>query len=240
MQSTHGCSIDGCEQKHRARGLCSTHYNRLARTGTTEVSPSAPARHCSVEECGLEHYALGACRGHYRQLKRGVRLTPLVERYRVSRSASREERLRAYTSKSPECWDWTGPVDAYGYGAIWSNGARAKAHRVAYEIANGSIPPRMQIDHMCGNRRCVRPEHLQVVTNKENQENRLLGSNNKSGARGVHWDKRSKRWIAVVRHHGRRYQAGTFDSFDEANRAAIAKRDELYTNNLSDHRSTQT
>lgn len=62
------------------------------------------------------------------------------------------------------CMDFEGPVAANGYGrhgAIW-------AHRLAYEIAYGPIPSGLHIDHACANRRCVRPEHLEAVTQQEN------------------------------------------------------------------------
>jgi hypothetical protein len=55
-----------------------------------------------------------------------------------------------------------------GYGKFWRDGKTVSAHRVAYELFVGPIPAGMQIDHLCRNRLCVRPEHLQLATVREN------------------------------------------------------------------------
>jgi len=62
------------------------------------------------------------------------------------------------------CWPWTGRVNRNGYGYF----GRTTAHRVAWEIARGPIPAGHDIDHICRNRACVRPSHLEPVTRSEN------------------------------------------------------------------------
>lgn len=73
------------------------------------------------------------------------------------------------------CWLWVGASYGRGYGGVrWgvttrSGKARpAAAYRVLYEVFRGPIPPKYQIDHLCRNRRCVNPQHLDVVTCREN------------------------------------------------------------------------
>lgn len=62
------------------------------------------------------------------------------------------------------CWQWTGAVQSKGYGSIGQGGRTFLTHRVAYELLVGEIPTDRQIDHLCRNKRCCNPAHLDVVT----------------------------------------------------------------------------
>lgn len=66
------------------------------------------------------------------------------------------------------CWEWTGALHKAGYGELFVEGKRQRAHRLVYEALVGPIPAGMHLDHLCRNRRCVRPDHLEPVTPKEN------------------------------------------------------------------------
>ncbi len=66
------------------------------------------------------------------------------------------------------CWLWTGPKNKDGYGNHSENHKVVKAHRWSYEYHKTPIPEGMQIDHICRNRACVNPDHMEVVTKKEN------------------------------------------------------------------------
>ena len=66
------------------------------------------------------------------------------------------------------CWIWQGASAPNGYGKITSNYKTLSAHRYMYENLVGAVPIGMQLDHLCGNKLCVNPQHLEVVTCGEN------------------------------------------------------------------------
>ena len=78
------------------------------------------------------------------------------------------------------CWMWLGQVNQWGYGHFRRTpradrpgpSATVKAHRFAYELLIGPIPAGLTLDHLCGRRACVRPDHLEPVTNAENLRRR--------------------------------------------------------------------
>lgn len=66
------------------------------------------------------------------------------------------------------CWEWTGYVNPKGYGNYRRGGRTHWVHRLAWELLVGPIPDGLEIDHLCRNRRCVNPDHLEPVTRSEN------------------------------------------------------------------------
>lgn len=82
-----------------------------------------------------------------------------------------ETRLWSRVTVKPGCWEWTGAVTHNGYGQIGLGGAggkRVRVHRLAYELRNGPIQAGLEIDHLCRNRRCCNPAHMEAVTREEN------------------------------------------------------------------------
>lgn len=138
-------------------------------------------RICSEPDCDRPVYARGMCRRHYRKTGRcqdcGV---PVLAKAARCFPCSLLMRPVTYRSPEPEyviedrghstpCWIWQRNLTTLGYGLhIWA-GTRRLAHRVVFEATRGPIPEGLQLDHLCRNPSCVNPDHLEPVTNAENQ-----------------------------------------------------------------------
>jgi hypothetical protein len=75
---------------------------------------------------------------------------------------------RIAVGQADECWPFTGSLTTSGYGTFSFDGERHQAHRVTYTLTNGPIRPDLHLDHLCRNRRCCNPAHLEPVTCLEN------------------------------------------------------------------------
>ena len=80
--------------------------------------------------------------------------------------------------KTETCWNWLGSVSDSGYGLFRYMGKTQKAHRVSYILFHGSIDPQLVIDHLCKNKACVNPKHLDLVLQVENVRRGLAGKIN--------------------------------------------------------------
>jgi hypothetical protein len=73
-----------------------------------------------------------------------------------------------YTVLANGCWQWLGAKIGRGYGVMASKSGSRLVHRLSYEHFIGPIPDALTIDHLCRNKACVNPMHLEAVTNKVN------------------------------------------------------------------------
>ena len=67
-----------------------------------------------------------------------------------------------------DCWPWTAGRSSEGYGRYVMHGGTLNTHRIAWEDLNGPIPDGLSIDHLCRNRACQNPAHMEPVSPEEN------------------------------------------------------------------------
>lgn len=75
--------------------------------------------------------------------------------------------------RSRSCWLWTA-AKSDGYGLFWFGGKLVAAHRFVYAALVGAIPDDREVDHVCRKRHCVRPDHLRLLSHRDNV---LAGAN---------------------------------------------------------------
>jgi hypothetical protein len=115
----------------------------------------------------------------------------------------------------------TGNVDEKGYVRIEIDGKRYRAHRLAYLWMNGEWP-NASIDHKDRNKADNRWDKLRLANPSQQAANQGLSRRNKSGCKGVYWDKERGVWRAIIEVNGRERNLGRFRDFEKA---VAARRD---------------
>ena len=147
------CSQDGCERRVKARGVCTKHWQELR---------AAEGFICSIDGCSAALSSGGLCNRHWQE--RYKRDRPKAYR----KGLEPEARFWMKVNPTGFCWEWTGALDDAGYG-VFNTGTKVdRAHRLSYEYLVGAIPGGKHIDHLCRNRKCCNPDHLEPVDPIEN------------------------------------------------------------------------
>lgn len=137
--------------------------------GSFANSPSAvvgaPCKH--RDGCQKSAYATGLCRMHYDRVRRYGGVGPVGM---IGKRAPLEERffnhvrvggpMPRFNPRLGACSIWTGYVHPSGFGAIWRGHSLIYVHRLAWEMAHGTIPPGALIEHVCLTQLCIRIDHL--------------------------------------------------------------------------------
>lgn len=145
---SHGtCSVNGCERRAHTAGFCGSHYRRMKEYGDPLAGPP------------IRPYAAP-----------GPRSVTVEDRFWAKVSVPNDNPL--------DCWEWTGALNpGNGYGVLQlAPRKRGFAHRISYELSMGTIGQGLQIDHLCRNRKCVNPLHLQAVPASLNARRRPQSS----------------------------------------------------------------
>jgi hypothetical protein len=122
-------------------------------------------RTCSIDGCDNGVLSRGWCRKHYKRW--AAHGDPLFTKLIVGDDESRFW-SKVREADALDCWEWTCPPASTGYGQFWRDGTNRGAHTVAWELLRGELPGGLQLDHLCRNRICVNPWHLEPVDIRTN------------------------------------------------------------------------
>lgn len=159
---TKVCSIDECEKRRLAKGMCQMHYLRVKKHGDPHyLRPTREEIGCKFDGCEKPHTRHGYCHTHGSRLdRRGtLEISDPVDNF-----------SRYHVDSGTGCWEWTGPVfqvNGYGQFSVTYRGT-AMAHRAFWISEFGPIPEGLVVDHLCRNRKCVNVDHMDLVTVSEN------------------------------------------------------------------------
>lgn len=78
------------------------------------------------------------------------------------------QRILSKVDYTDSCWIWSWSLDRHGYGQVRAFGTTKRAHRIVYELLVGEVAEGLDLDHICRNRSCVNPQHLEPVTRSQN------------------------------------------------------------------------
>lgn len=115
---------------------------------------------CSIEFCPKDAKRKGWCERHYsRWYRHGDPMAGARDRLKWP-----DALLRRLRFMPDGCIEYTGPTNADGYGQISRGGRPIRAHRAAYEMVRGSIDNDLELHHLCENKACVNPGHLEPIS----------------------------------------------------------------------------
>lgn len=165
------CAIPDCQKRVMGRGWCSMHYARWRKYGDPLYETrryAAQGSVCSVDGCERKPHQDGMCYMHVRRLaNHGETTDPPVRKFWAQ--VDKDGPLPDERPDLGPCWVWTGCVHkATGYGLFGARVGSRLVHRIAYQYVVGPIPKGLHLDHLCRRRLCLRPDHLEPVTPREN------------------------------------------------------------------------
>lgn len=143
---------------------------------------------------------------------------------------------KVYRGRLAEAGDHAGSPAKDGRLRLKIDGKLHLNHRIVFLMFNGYVPE--YLDHIDGDCTNNRIENLRPATKSENNRNVGIRKDNTSGIKGVHWNKRDKKWQAQIQIEGKRTCLGYFDDLELADLVAIEARNKHYKE-FANHGSTR-
>lgn len=157
------CKYSKCKRPRKEGGYCRAHYTQQWRGHVLKPHRDDRPKICIFSDCGRKTFANDLCSAHNLQKHRGKKLVSL------KKPCPKEKLLtNIVLCDSTQCWNWQGYTTHDGYGRISVKQKNHLVHRLMYEIEIGPIANKLVIDHLCENKSCCNPSHLEAVTQKEN------------------------------------------------------------------------
>lgn len=157
--------------KQANRKFCSAKCKDAHRNAARRTPAKVPCKNCG-RECALINPSLAGdiCRACAAALGSAAAA--------VANTQDAQERFMRQVEiiQSSGCWEWQGTLQKNGYSTFGLEAKSLRGHRWSYEHFIGPIPEGLQIDHLCRNRSCVNPEHLEPVTARENSRRAMRAS----------------------------------------------------------------
>lgn len=199
--NSRACSVEGCDRRVDARGLCSTHYARFRSRGTTD-----------------------------KWIRSRKPTPPPLDALRLRQLLQYDAQTGAFEWKADHASSLAGAaagrVYPNGYVTIWIDGRPHRAHRLAWLHVHGEWPSNL-IDHVNGVRSDNRIENLRDVASRINCQNRRSASpSNKAGVLGVH--RYAGRWEAFISHNRKSIYLGRFSTPELAHEAYLRAKREIH------------
>lgn len=161
------CTLANCDSPHASKGYCIKHYKRWKRHGDVNfVTDKTKIGEVLRAKYGNDHFDKITAKG--RRIR--VLTHPEYDPLRVDNSIMDIEKFaKQFIINNKGCWEWTAGKFWDGYGKLKLRHGTMRVHRWFYQIFfNISIPANLVCDHLCMNKICVNPYHLDIVTSGEN------------------------------------------------------------------------